>query len=899
VRRWIHKLPLRFRTLFRIRRVERELDEELRFHLDRQTEVFISQGMTPEGARLAALREFGGFEQAKEFCRDAWGWQWLENRKRDLAFAFRLLRRNPGFAMVGVFALGLGIGVNTAIFSVVDQLLFRPLPVPHPEMLSALHLQNSKNGSIIGESFSYPDYLYFKAHNAAFSGMAAYTETDAYFRFGDITEKIGGEIVSANYFSTLGISPRVGRSFSEEEDFVPDRDRVLILGCDLWQRQYRGDPAIVGRQVNINNYNFTVIGVAPPGFRGLRLDRKSKPQFWVPTMMYPLICRFADGADLRHYGGNQWLSIVGRRAEGVSTVQAAENLRMLFGKLKETEWRRIWKEEEGFADWSLALIPAQESQIPPDSRARIRTFLSILMGVAGLVWLITCINGASLVLSQAMKRQKEIGVRLALGAGRWRLFQQLVSESLLLSGFGCTAGLLIAWLTLKCLVRFAGSFQMELLLESTLDIRLLLFGIALSFLTGILTGVVPLWQAFLPHLVTTMKFDSANWGHNRFGLRNILLSIQVSLSLVMIAGAGLFIQTLRNAQAADVTKDPGKVLLLNLDLRERKYSEEQGKLFYSELMERISSRPGVKGAALVNVPPMGGRRGGTTITPNDGAKSMQVDFNVVSEDYFRLIGLPILRGRTFASFDREGSPLVAVINERMAHRFWPGEDPIGKSFRAENPVRGIGVVGVVRDGRFRNFRDTLNAGFYVPLSQNYRVQMSLEIRTSGNLTDIAKIARQELYGLDKGMLLENFQTLKAYRNSGLGKEHLSAALMSGLGILAICLVAIGLYGVLSFSVSQRTKEIGVRMALGATSGQVLQSVVYQAIKIFGTGNCVGSVTTLLLTRFVSSLLFEVKPNDPSVYIAAIMVLIAICLISSIVPAFRASRIDPLTALHHE
>ena len=895
---WLGELWRRLLFPLRRRRFERDLEEEMRFHLDMQAR---------ESGSTVARRKFGNATLLQEDCREAWGWIAVERILQDIRYAARTLRKSPGFAAVVILTLALGIGVNTAIFSFVDRLLLRPLPFPESNRLASLNFR-STHSSYIGNSMSYPDYLYFRDHTGVFSGLAAYGDVEVNIRLGNQAEKVSGEVVSANYFGVLRVSPVLGRSFRADEDTVPGRDPVVVLSHSLWQRRLGGDPGIVGRRIAINDANFTVIGIAPPGFAGLRLDRKERPEFWVPTMMYPVVCWFADGDDLQHNWGNHWLSATGRLKPGVALPQAEANVSNVTEQLKASHWQ-MWKDEaDGPLQSTALLVPANQARISPGSRKGVVTFLGMLLAVVGLVLLIACANVASLMLARAVKRRKEIGVRLALGAGRGRLLQQLITESLLLSTMGGAAGLAVAWFTSQALAGYQRPFRMDLLLEAGLDGRVLAFGLALSILTGLLFGIIPLRQAFRLELVPALKVDSLRHGARGFGMRDAFVVVQVALSLVLLVGASLFVRTLQNARATDVTQDAGRVALIDLNLAERKYEDARARLFYADLLDRLHALHGVERAALVATAPMGGRRNALDIASRAGGWKANADFNIVSDDYFRTIGLALVRGRSLNGSDREGAPGVAVINEVMARRFWPGEDPIGKQFQFLAPPRLVEIVGVVRDGRFRDYRDKLRPCFYIPLAQSYGVhpffrfvvgRMNLEVRTTGDPARLAAGIRDEIHALDKDLAPGQAQTLEAYRDAGLGQERLSAALLTGLGALAALIASIGLYGVLAFTVAQRTREIGIRMALGAASGQVLRSVLRDALALIGAGIAIGIAATLLLARLISGLLYGVSSTDPAAYASVAGILIVVGALSAWLPARRASRVDPMVALRYE
>jgi predicted permease len=557
-------------------------------------------------------------------------------------------------------------------------------------------------------------------------------------------------------------------------------------------------------------------------------------------------------------------------------------------------------------DWTAVLFPANQSRLPPAFRSSVVTFLGLLVTVVGLVLLIACFNVANLVLARAAHRQKEIAVRLALGAGRGRLVRQLLTESLLVSLLGGAVGLIVALWTTEFLSSFRRPFKTQLLMETNLDGRVLGFALLISAVTGVLFGLVPALRAARSDLTFALKAESSTTGagFRGFGIRNGLVIAQVAFSLMLLICAGLLVRTLRNAQAEDVTLDPGNVLLLNLDFAAQKYDVALGKQLYRQLLERIESLPGVRSAALVLVVPLGGRRGGTNIiidSPENPSekRTTQVDFNIVSPVYFQTIGIPILRGRDFTQRDRESAPGVAIVNEAFAGRFWPAQDPIGKQFQITNPNGIVEVVGVAKDGKFRNYRAQINPCFYVPLYQSYHEVMNLEVRTAADAMSMLGMIRREIQTVDKDLPVSDFQTLKTHRDVGLAQERMAAVLLAALGLLALVLAAVGIYGVTSFSVAQSTRELGLRMALGARAGGVLKLVLKRGLLLIAVGVGVGLAGALVLTRFIVSLLYGVSATDPATLIGITLLLIAVALVACYIPARRATKVDPMVALRHE
>jgi len=909
---WIRELGRRLSVLFRRDRLDHELEEEMRFHLEMQAEENRENGMDADEARYAAKRQFGNVALLKEAGWEVWGWTSVERFFQDVRYAARMLRRNPGFTMVAVLTLALGIGVNTSIFSFVDRLLLRPLPFPESARLVSLGYHSDTDTDIY-QGLSFPDYLYYRDHSDVLSGLAAYGRVHADVQFGDQTENLGGEIVSANYFSVLGVQPALGRSFLPEEDQHPDARPSVILSYSLWRNGFGGDPEAIGRQVIMNHRSFSVVGVAPRGFLGLRLDRSAAPDFWVPSMMYPTIATFAAGIDLRNHWGTHWLEAVGRLKPGMSLKRASAAFARMSFELKQGPWKEVWGKPELVEVMgknnplllTATLIPASEMRLQPQYRNTIVASLGMLGAAVGIVLLIACFNVANLLLARASGRQREMAVRLAIGAGRARLVRQLATEGLVLSLLGGSAGLLVAVLTSSFLASFPLPFRFPLLLETRVDPRVAGFALLVSMLTGVLFGLVPAREAMRTSMTAALKVDPGFGARlRRWNARNVFMVAQAALSVVLLVGAGLFLRTLANARAADVTSDPGNVLMTSLNVAALKYDEARGQAFYRQLLERTEALPGVRSAALVMVVPMGGRRGGTNVsisTANDPAekRTLQVDFNVVSPKYFETVGLPLLRGRAFTSYDRAGAPAVAIVNEQWAQQFWPGQDPVGKRFEEERPRRTVQVVGVVRDGKFRSYRAAIKPCFYAPLAQNYSGMTNLELRTAGDPLGLAAAVRRQVQVLDKDLPVSQMVTLKTYRDAGLGQERMIAGLLSGLGALALILAAIGIYGVMSFSVAQRRREIGIRIALGARASEVLRMVLGQGLALMLIGSAIGLAAAAAAARFIASLLYGVSPADPWTFATITLVLTATALVACYIPARRATRVDPMDALRNE
>ena len=802
---------------------------------------------------------------------------------QDVRYGLRTLAKSPTFTCVAVLSLALGIGVNISIFSFIDAALFKPLAVERPGELVSLYHRGEKGVEDMN-STSYPEFEFYRAQNSVFSGMLAYLRLPLIAGSGAGAAQIPGELVSPGYFTTLGVHPAAGRFFSEGE-----HEAVAVISWALWDDRYHDDPGAIGSELQIGAGKFTVIGVAPPTFRGIVLDWGEPPSIWVPVDHYreaaPLF-----PFDIVHTWGMESYLVTARLRPGVTMEQAGAQVAALTARLREVQGRRQGQR--------AVLLPLQEARFWPTYRGAILTFLSTMMTIVGAILLIACFNLANLLLARATNRRREIAMRLALGAGRLRIARQLWVESLLLATMGGMVALLVAAWATRFLAQFHRAFRIPLAIDTAWDPRVFGFAIGTSLLTGMLFGLAPVLETWRTDLSHALKSGAARSGHPHSRLRSPLLVAQVALSTILLAGAGLFVRTLNNARAEDRSVDSGSLLLVNLSPVLNGYPEARGRRYYDEVLQRVQGIPGVKSAALVSVVPFGGMRGGTDVVGPDLSRR-QVDFNVVSTGYFETAAFALVRGHEFAAGDDAGAPPVAIVNSLLAAQFWGGEDPIGRQFRMVNPPRTVTVVGVARDGKFRGYRDALRPGFYVPAAQFYRGEMTLEARTEGDAAHFSAALRREIQALDTSLPLTQIVTMKARLDDMLSQERLVASFATGLGLLALALTAIGIYGVLSFAVSRRTREIGIRMALGARPIAVSRMVLQESIVLSGCGFAIGGAGAVLLARLATSLLYGVTPTDPLVLGAAFALLAGVALGSGLIPAWRASRLDPAATLRSE
>ena len=834
----------------------------------------------------------------------------METFWQDLRYGFRVLRASPGFAAVAVLSLALGIGANTSIFSVVNAALLRPLPVTQPERLTFVF-----NGTTTRPwgTASYPDYLDYRDKSEVFSDLLTYSSITVSAGNDDQTEVISGSIVSGNFFDVLGLRTALGRTFTPEEDTTPNTHPVAVISHGLWQRRFGGDPKVIGRQIALGGHSFTVVGVTPAGFNGPEVLENN--DIYVPMMMQALVRPPRGGysgdmnPDLLSRRGSRWLKMIGRLKPGVSFDQAQAAMTTIAAGLEHA-----YPEEN--RSTIATLFPV--NKIDPQGYPQLLSVAGLLLAVVGIVLLIACANVANLLLARASARRTEIAVRLAMGASRSRLVRQLLTESLLISLAGGAAGLLLAMWTIDVLKSATppdGIFSFTL--DYRLDFRVLAFTFALSLATGVIFGLAPALQASRPDLVPALKDEAlaAAQGRRRFSLRNALVVMQVALSLVLLIGAGLFLRSLNNAQSIDPGFDADTILDAQLNINLLRYTKAQGQQFYGQVIERIEALPGVESASLSRVVPMsgGGRTSSLLIQgkqPPDNLdhtestassdNSHTVNSNVVGLKYFSTMGIPLLRGRDFGDQDRENAPLAVIVNEAFERRYFAGEDALGKrvSFRGDNGPWSE-IIGVVSDSKYRTLGESPRPSAYVPLAQNHETGMTLHVRSSGNPLGIAGSVRREVQSLDPSLAITNLQSLSNVVAASLFAARTGATLLAIFGGLALLLAAIGLYGVMSYAVSRRTREIGIRMALGAGTGIVMRLVLKEGLTLVGGGVAAGLIVAAAATRLLSSFLYGVSPLDATTFAAIPLVLAVVALLATYLPARRAAKVDPMIALRSQ
>jgi macrolide transport system ATP-binding/permease protein len=817
---------------------------------------------------------------------------------QDLRYGLKKLVKNPGFTTVAVLALAFGIGANSTIFSLANSLFLRQLPVPQSNQLVWLFTDQNNN-------VSYPDYLDYSRQTDIFSGLLAYDWIALNMGNSGQADRIQGASVSANYFDVLRVTVERGRSFLPEEDQTPGAAPVAVISHQLWQDHFGNDSDVIGKTVVLNGQQFTIVGVAPPGFVGT--EEAFPRDIWVPLSMRTQLRSGTIGV-----GANQnpltdrnarWFTIMARLKPGVSLPQAQTRMDFVAAQLASAH-------PETNANRHITVYAAGNGR--PFFRTMLLPVTWILLATVGLVLLIACANVANLLLARSTARRKEIAIRLALGASRGRLVRQLMTESVLLAFVGGCAGLVLSiWVT-NLLMALKPSVPLPININVRADWRVLVFTFLFSLVAGIVFGLVPALQASKPELVPVLKDERSAFGHRHtlFSLRNILVIAQVAMSLVVLVAAGLFLKSLRNAQTISPGFDATQVLTMSLATGSQGYDETKSRLFYQQLVNRVQSLPGVQAASIAQSAPLSffyaPALAAPTIVeghePPAGENPPIIGNNTVGPNYFQTLGIPLLRGRDFTAEVQQGTPSVVIINETMAHSFFANQEPIGRRLRVmrrgERPV-SCEIIGVVRESKYLSLGEDPVPFLFLPFSQNPSPVMTLLVRADGNPKSLIAAVRHEVKGLDDNLPPFNVVTLAENIDISLFPARFGALLLGGFGLLALVLATVGIYGVMSYSVSQRTHEIGIRMALGAQVNNVLRLVVGQGMVLASIGMAIGLAAAFALTRVVKNLLYGVSATDLATFAVITVLLFVVALLASYLPARRATKVDPLVALRYE
>ncbi len=891
----LSKLRTRLGALLRKSEFERELDEELRYHIERQTEQNIRLGMNPEEARNAARKAFGGVEHAKERSRDAHGARWLEELWQDLRYGARMALRNKGFTIVAVLTLALGIGATTAIFSVVYGVLLKPLPYRDPERIVTVRLSFPDRGI---ELLRGGDYLDWSEQSQNFERLAGYYIGSANLTGGGEAERLILGRASASFFPLLGVEPLLGRNFHPEEDQAGALP-VVILSQSLWRRRFGSDPEIIGKTVALDGKGFLVVGVMTSGIR-FPGDEKFSELFYRERAASvdawtPLALSVAEEAARKRY---ELISVIGRLKSEVTIDQAQADLEVIT--------RRIEQAHPGMYAGARVRVSSLSEQTVKDARPALRA----LLGAVTFILLIACGNVANLLFARAVVRRKELAVRAALGAGRARLIRQLLTESAILSVIGGSLGLLLAWGGVRWLVSMEPDW-IPRVKELGMNGAALSFTCLISILTAALAGLPPALLASRTGLNEALKGGSGAKSSTSAGWRSArpaLVVAEIALSLALLAGAGLMIKSFLRLLGVEKGFQPENVLTMMVQLNPSKYppGSTQRLAYCQDLLARLQTLPGAKSAALTTWLPLTGLTGrGSLVIEGrprwESGKDPVVELNTVSNDYFRTMGMRMRAGRAFNEDDRAGASRAAIINETLARRFFPGEDPLGKrldSFNPESPWAAI--VGVVADVKHLGMDKEVNPEVYFPYSQSpVYTDPIIAVRTTIEPVRLAAALRGAVAAIDPDQPVYDLMTMEQRLANSMAPRRNGAMLFGAFAAVALIIAAVGVYGVISYSVNQRTREIGIRIALGAQRIDTLKLIVGQGMKLALIGVVIGLLCAIAMTRFIEALLFETQANDPLTYALIVMLIVLVSIIACYLPARRASKVDPLAALKYE
>ncbi|MFY9724893.1 MAG: ABC transporter permease [Bryobacteraceae bacterium] len=872
-------LWLRAQALIHRRRLDRGLDEELAFHLAMRAQKY---GDDPAG-HATARREFGNATRIRETCRELWTFPALEALWQDLRYAARTLAKTPTFSMVAILSLALGIGVNAALFSLADVMLLRALPVKNPHELVEF-VRNSPSGAMM-TNLPYPVFERFRSDRSVLADVFAFYDSSLAFRAGGITERATAHEVSGSFFPSLGVQPLMGRTIGPDDDRAGAANHVAMLSYGFWSRRFGRDPSILGASVHLSGEAVTVIGIMPPQFFGL--DRGRVPDLWIPL-----------AAD--RDPGDVW--VLGRLRPGISVARARDQLSPLFHQALEDELRLYpegWDQKKFLASRLLVNRATQGTSGVRWDYWDYSNTLKILIGLTGLVLLIACANLANLLMARSAARAREIGIRLAMGAGRWRLVRQLMTENLLLSLTGGALGVLVAGWGHHLLLGFLVDDPLNVALDFRLDYRLLGFGLALSVMTGLLFGLVPAIRATRAEMSGFIHSAGRQRGAWNMPLAKGLLAFQIGLSMVLLVGAGLFARSLRNLGAADLGF--ARENLAMMDVGTTGKAPQALQQFWMELTRRVAVLPGTRSVALAGDAVFGNGGWNETVLierPGQPSQNAQVSFNVVSPGFFATAGIPVLAGREFGEQDRENTPLVALVNQTFAHRFFGDENPIGRRFG--DGRRRYEIVGVVGDAKYGYVRERMRAMVFYPMWQaRARASSVLHVRTMAEPRALEPPIRREIQAIDNEVMISQIRTLPEVIRSQLREDRMFAALASFFALLALALGAIGIYGIVAYRAARRTAEIGVRMALGAQKSDVQWLIMRETLVLLAAGAAIGVPAALAAARLVKSQLFALDPWDPVTIVCASVVLFAAGALAGFLPAQRAASVDPTVALRSD
>jgi predicted permease len=905
----IRRLRALWNNVFRRKLLDRDLDEELQAYLELVSAEKMRKGVSPEEAYRDARRDTGGVEQIKESVRDVRAGVWLDGLVQDLRYGVRTLTKNPAFTLIAMATLALGIGANTAMFSLLDQVVLRLLPVRDPERVVIVRETGNHYGNSYGpNTISWPMFEDLRDNNQVFSGMFCRFPAAVTISGGDRAAQIPAELVSGSYFPVLGVGAALGRTIAPDDDAVPDSRPVVVLSYSFWRSFFDGDRRIVGRTINLNSYAMTVIGVAQPGFDGVELGVTAK--VFVPIMMKTEMTPHSDGLKDRRRRLS-WVTAYGRLKPGVSTEQAQLSLQPLMHSILEMEVQQpeftrsaTPADREPFLRNRAELLPGSENDLRDDMRKP----LWLLVALTGAVLLLACANLANLLLARATARERELAVRLAVGAGRTRIVRQLLTETLLLSAAGAVLGLALAFLTDRILLRIylPADAAAEFVVSPIPDGRVLAFVVGAMLLTALVFGLLPAVHGSRTEITLSLKDRSGAASASGISLRRMLVGIQVALSLLLLVGAGLFVRTLRNLDSLGPGFPTDHLLTFRVNPSLNGYSDEQTKSFYQRLDINLQTMPGVASVGFSAMPLLKGYAWQNAVLGKDFEGAPIEEQPVLSEigpNYFATLGIPIVAGRAFTALD-VGPAKYAVINESFARQYLPGRNPIGQRFGLVDDMQAVSpdieVIGVIPDRKYRDLRETPPAQAYLPYLEGAHFRfMNVYLRTQGDPRQIENELRERMRQFDPHVPVVELQTVNEQIGLSLRTERLVASLSAVFGGLATLLAVIGLYGVTAYAVMRRTREIGIRMALGAVPGDVIAMVMREVLILIGAGLAAGFLLALALANLVRSQLFGLNPRDPLTFVGSAIVLTVAAGLAGFIPALRASSLAATTALRHE
>lgn len=875
-----------YRSLFQRRRAESDLDDELRDHLGQEIENNIRAGMPPQEARFAALRLIGSISLYKDECRDARSISFIENLARDLRYALRTLRRTPLFSAAAILTLALGIGANATVFTFVENIVLRSLPARHPQQLVSISWDGMSN-------VSYPNYLDFRDRNTVFSNLIAsrFNPVNLSIRARE-NFRVWGYEVSGNYFQALGISPELGRFFTSAEDTKTGANPVIVLSDRYWRAHLAADPHSIGRAIKINGYSFTIIGIAPPGFTGTELIVAG--DYWVPMSMEAQI-EPGNESWLRQRGSEE-LWVMGRLKPAVTRAQAAADLSRVARELirafpNETQPRAVFK------------LP-RPGLVGSALRGPITSFGAAFMGVACATLLLACINLAGMLLAHASDRHREIGIRLAIGATRFQLLRQLMVESLLLALSGGILGLAIAFAACDLFSSWRPGFDLPINTTLHPDTTVLFFALAAALLTTLLFGLAPALHAVRVDVMPSLRNEPVSRRFRRLTLRDLLVSGQIALSMILVISSVLVVRSLQHALTMNLGFNPRNAVAVSFDLQLQRYDQAHSRRFDAELLEKAAAIPGLQSVGVCSNLPLrigednsGFSRMDRHVPARSWAQAAIMYY--ISPGYLRTAGTRLLLGRDIDTSDREGAPPVAIVNEAVINVLYPHESPIGKRLRLGTRDKGIEIVGVVETGKYEFLGEDPHPAIFLPIAQTGTGWTTFVARTFLSAQQATELLRKAVLDLDPQLTLFNTGSLEDQLAFPLFPARAAAIVLGVFGVLAIVLAATGLFALVAYSVSRRTREIGIRMALGARATQVLSSILRRTLALCAIGLLIGTATALIAARLLSSILYGISPQDPAAYATALLIMAAVSLIACWNPASRAVHVDPARTLREQ